>query len=127
MIREAITKNGALNRWIGEAVALCHPHQVHLCDGSDTEFHRIAQDLVLKSTLVPLNPTKRPHSFWCHSNPDDVARVEENTFICSQKREDAGPTNHWKAPEEMRALLKKLFTGCMQGARCTSFPTVWDR
>ncbi|HEV7738230.1 MAG TPA: phosphoenolpyruvate carboxykinase (GTP) [Chlamydiales bacterium] len=115
MIREAITKNGALNRWIEEVVVLCRPDKVHLCDGSDVEFHRIAQELVLKKTLIPLHPTKRPHSFWCHSHPDDVARVEENTFICSQNREDSGPTNHWKEPEEMRALLKKLFTGCMQG------------
>lgn len=109
------TKHAGLNRWIEEAISLCKPEHVHLCDGSDLEFHRLAQDLVLKGTLVPLNPLKRPHSYWCHSNPEDVARVEENTFICSQRKENAGPTNHWKDPGEMRALLRPLFSGCMEG------------
>jgi phosphoenolpyruvate carboxykinase (GTP) len=115
MIREIQGKHAGLNRWIEESVALCRPLKVHLCDGSDAEFHRIAQELVLKGTLTLLNPSKRPHSFWCHSDPDDVARVEENTFICSKDPKDAGPTNHWKEPAEMRALLKKLFSGCMEG------------
>ena len=99
-------------KWIEEIAALCKPSQVHLCDGSDEEYHRIAAEMVAKGTLVPL---KRPGSFWCHSHPDDVARVEECTFICSKQKIDAGPTNHWIDPTEMHARLEKLFRGCMEG------------
>jgi phosphoenolpyruvate carboxykinase (GTP) len=109
------TQHAGLNRWIEEAILLCNPEHVHLCDGSDREFQRLAQELVLKGTLVPLNPKKRPQSYWCHSDPEDVARVEENTFICSRRKEDAGPTNHWKDPQEMHSLLRPLFSGCMRG------------
>ncbi|MBI5273120.1 MAG: phosphoenolpyruvate carboxykinase (GTP) [Chlamydiia bacterium] len=104
-----------LKTWIDEIAALCCPKRVHLCDGSQEEFDAIAAEMVRSGVLVPLNPHKRPHSFWCHSHPDDVARVEENTFICSQKKEDAGPTNNWKDPLEMKQILKKLFHGCMKG------------
>jgi phosphoenolpyruvate carboxykinase (GTP) len=97
---------------IDEIEALCQPDKVHICDGSEQEFQKIASEMVEKKALVPL---KRPGSFWCHSHPDDVARVEECTFICSQKKEDAGPTNNWVDPEEMKARLQKLFKGCMQG------------
>lgn len=99
-------------KWIEETAALCRPAQVNLCDGSDEEYHRIAAEMVAKGTLVPL---KRPHSFWCHSHPDDVARVEENTFICSKRKVDAGPTNNWLDPAEMHQKLQKLFHGCMEG------------
>ncbi|MDE3046105.1 MAG: phosphoenolpyruvate carboxykinase (GTP) [Verrucomicrobiota bacterium] len=109
------TQNSALNRWIEEAIALCRPDHVHLCDGSDEESDRIATQMVEAGILTPLNQQKRPGSFWCHSHPDDVARVEENTFICSEKKEDAGPTNNWSEPAKMREHLKKLFNGCMQG------------
>ncbi len=95
--------------------ALCSPVSVYTCDGSREEFDRIAQEMVLKGTLVPLNEKKRPHSFWCRSHPDDVARVEENTFICSRNKEHAGPTNNWKDPLEMREFLQELYRGCMQG------------
>lgn len=98
--------------WIDEIAALCRPSKVHLCDGSKEEFERIAAEMVAKGTLVPL---KRPHSYWCHSHPDDVARVEENTFICSKRKEDAGPTNNWRDPAEMHKILHSLFSGCMQG------------
>jgi len=104
-----------LQKWIDEAAALCCPLRVHVCDGSDEEYDRIAAEMAKSGSLAPLNPQKRPHSFWCHSHPDDVARVEENTFICSRKEEDAGPTNHWQDPEEMKRRLKGLFEGCMEG------------
>lgn len=99
-------------KWIDEIAKLCLPSDVHICDGSQEEFDRIAAEMVAKGTLVPL---KRPGSFWCRSHPDDVARVEESTFICSQNKQDAGPTNHWSDPSEMHQRLTQLFTGCMQG------------
>lgn len=99
-------------KWIDEIAALCRPLNVHLCDGSDEEYNKISAEMVAKGTLVPL---KRPGSFWCHSHPDDVARVEECTFICSKKKEDAGPTNNWLDPAEMHQRLHKLFSGCMEG------------
>jgi phosphoenolpyruvate carboxykinase (GTP) len=99
-------------QWIDETASLCRPAHVHLCDGSDAEYQRIAAAMVAQGTLIPL---KRPGSFWCHSHPDDVARVEENTFICSKRKEDAGPTNNWVDPGEMHQRLRKLFAGCMQG------------
>lgn len=97
---------------MAEVISLCKPSQVYLCDGSPEEYERIAQELVHKKVFVPL---KRPRSFWCHSTADDVARVEEATYICSRKKEDAGPTNNWKDPDEMKALLRGLFAGSMQG------------
>ncbi len=99
--------------WIDEMEALCRPSRVHLCTGSEEEYRELAHLLVAKKSFIPLK--KRPGSFWCHSHPDDVARVEECTFICSEKKEDAGPTNHWCDPQEMLGRLKKLFSGCMQG------------
>jgi phosphoenolpyruvate carboxykinase (GTP) len=99
-------------KWVDEIAALCKPAHVHFCDGSDEEYHHIAAQMVAKGTLVPL---KRPGSFWCHSHPDDVARVEENTFICSKQKIDAGPTNNWLDPSEMHQRLQKLFAGCMEG------------
>lgn len=89
--------------------ALCKPSAVHLCDGSEEEYQQ------LFSTKNIFTPLKRPGSYWCHSDPDDVARVEESTYICSRTQEEAGPTNNWKDPKEMRQLLHKLFDGCMEG------------
>lgn len=108
-------RNPRLQRWVEEIARLCQPDQIHFCDGSDEEYDQIASEMVKRGTLVPLNPKLRPHSFWCHSHPDDVARVEENTFICSKKKEDAGPTNNWMDPVAMKEKLLKLFTGCMEG------------
>jgi len=107
--------NHMLDQWIKQMAALCNPEQIHVCDGSDAEYNAVASKMVQAGTLVPLNPAKRPNSYWCRSHPDDVARVEENTFICSKRKEDAGPTNNWKDPEEMRVVLGNLFSGCMQG------------
>ncbi|MES2344330.1 MAG: phosphoenolpyruvate carboxykinase, partial [Chlamydiota bacterium] len=93
--------NEQLRSFIQEAVELCQPDHVYLCDGSDEEYNKLAEDLVVKRVFAPLNPSKRPGSFWCHSDPDDVARVEDATFICSKSKEDAGPTNNWRDPQEM--------------------------
>ncbi len=107
------TAHSSLRAWIGDAIRKCKPKSVHLCDGSSEEFDKIAAEMVKKGSLVPLS--KRPGSFWCHSHPDDVARVEECTYICSKSKEDAGPTNHWREPGEMKEHLRSLFSGCMQG------------
>ncbi|MBS3904013.1 MAG: phosphoenolpyruvate carboxykinase (GTP) [Simkania sp.] len=104
-----------LQKWIEHAEALCKPLAVHVCDGSDEEFQALCQGLVEKGVFLPLNPLLRPESFLTRSHPDDTARVEENTFICSKKKEDAGPTNHWEDPVSMRKRLHQLFDGCMQG------------
>lgn len=107
------TSHRRLNEWIDEVVALCKPLSVHICDGSEEEAETLARLLVHKGLFVPLK--QRPNSFWCHTDPKDVARVEEATFICSKNRDDAGPTNHWRDPDEMRAHLHHLFSGCMRG------------
>ncbi len=106
-------QNPRLIEWINDAIQLCKPDNVHLCDGSLQEYQTLCQELVDKGVFVPLK--KRPHSFWCHSTPADVARVEEATFICSKSQDDAGPTNNWRDPQEMKALLKQRFNGSMQG------------
>ncbi|MBS0620209.1 MAG: phosphoenolpyruvate carboxykinase (GTP) [Verrucomicrobia bacterium] len=106
------TTNEHLIGWVEEAVELCLPDAVHLCDGSQNEYDAVCQLLVAKGTFVPL---KRPGSYWCHSAPSDVARVEEATYICSLREEDAGPTNHWRDPREMHALLENRFRGTMRG------------
>lgn len=98
--------------FVDEVVDLCRPSSVHICDGSDKEYETLCQELVEKGTFKAL---EKSHSFWCHSTPDDVARLEDSTFICSQGAEDAGPTNHWKDPLEMKKTLLKLFSGCMEG------------
>ncbi len=109
------TTNPTLIRWIEEAIALCQPAQVHLCDGSQEEYDNVCEGLTHQGVFVRLNPQLRPGSFWCRSDPDDVARVEEATYICSQSQEDSGPTNHWEKPDLMKTRLKALFKGCMRG------------
>ena len=109
------TKNQRLIDWVNEMVALCEPADVHWFDGSDAEHELLCKQLVEAGTFTELDPAKRPGSFWAHSDPSDVARVEDRTFICSERKVDAGPTNNWKAPAEMRAKLDELYRGCMKG------------
>jgi phosphoenolpyruvate carboxykinase (GTP) len=111
-----------LNRFVDQIAALCRPHSIHICDGTEAEYDRIAEEMVDARTLVRLDPKKRPNSYWCHSHPDDVARVEECTFICSTSKEDAGPTNHWKEPSQMHLHLQSLFKGCMEGRKMYVIP-----
>lgn len=104
-----------MDQWIKETVELCQPKEVHYCDGSLKEYDQLCEKMALQGTAIPLNEKLRPHSFLSRSDPRDVARVEDRTFICSQTAEQAGPTNNWRDPEEMRTLLKRLFRGCMRG------------
>jgi phosphoenolpyruvate carboxykinase (GTP) len=111
----ATTTNQRLQGWVDEWAAVFEPAAVVWCDGSAEEYERLCEELLAGGTFTRLNPQRRPNSFWSHSDPGDVARVEDRTFICSEHEHDAGPNNNWRDPATMRADMLDLFRGCMHG------------
>ncbi len=110
-----LTSHAELLRWVKEVADHCNPKEVYWCDGSQAQFEELAEQLIVSGTLLRLNEGKRPSSYWAHSDPRDVARVESKTYICSEREDDAGPTNNWRSPMEMKATLSDLYKGSMTG------------
>ncbi|HEY6738048.1 MAG TPA: phosphoenolpyruvate carboxykinase (GTP) [Actinopolymorphaceae bacterium] len=111
----APTRHPGLLAWVREVARLCRPDRIHWCSGTDAEWTALTDALVDAGTLVRLDPSKKPNSFWARTDPSDVARVEDRTFICSRDERDAGPTNNWMAPAAMKREMSALYDGCMRG------------
>ena len=109
------SNNERLKQWVADWAAVMQPDDIYWCDGTAEEYDHLCQVLVDGGTFTRLDEAKRPNSYWAHSDPGDVARVEDRTFICSANKDDAGPNNNWREPDEMRAEMKRLYTGCMKG------------
>jgi phosphoenolpyruvate carboxykinase (GTP) len=109
------TSNAKLNAWVTQWSEILQPRDIYWCDGSQDEYDKLCGELVKSGTFTKLDDAKRPNSFWAHSDPGDVARVEDRTFICSANQIDAGPNNNWREPNEMRAEMRALYTGAMRG------------
>ena len=109
------SQNAALKKWVADWADILEPDDVYWCDGSEQEYNDLCEDLVLAGTFTKLNEDKRPNSYWAHSDPGDVARVEDRTFICSTNKVDAGPNNNWREPSEMRTDMMALYKGAMRG------------
>ncbi|MBC7632498.1 MAG: phosphoenolpyruvate carboxykinase, partial [Flavobacterium sp.] len=121
------TSHGPLQRWVDEVARLTGPDQIHWCDGTPEEWVALTDGLVSAGTFVRLDEQKKPNSFWCASNPSDVARVEDRTYICSVDEADSGPTNNWMEPSEMKDLMTKLYRGSMRGRTMYVIPFVMGR
>ena len=109
------TAHRKLVEWVDHWTSILEPAHVHWCDGSDEEYEAFTRSLVESGTFDPVNPEIRPNSFYARSDPGDVARVEDRTYICSERQDDAGPTNNWRDPADMRAEMKRLYSGAMHG------------
>ena len=109
------SNNERLKKWVADWAAVMQPDDIYWCDGSAEEYDRLCQQLVDSGTFTKLDEAKRPNSYWAHSDPGDVARVEDRTFICSTNKDDAGPNNNWREPAEMRAEMTRLYQGTMKG------------
>jgi phosphoenolpyruvate carboxykinase (GTP) len=121
---QAPTTHQGILDFVNEVAAMTTPDRIHWCTGSDEEWTELTDALVASGTFTRLDPAKKPNSFHCASDPSDVARVEDRTFICSVDEKDAGPTNNWMDPQEMKALMRKLYAGCMTGRTMYVIPFV---
>ena len=114
-VYEGTQPDSRLKSWVEQIASQCEADAIYWCDGSQNEYDNLCNLLVKKGTFIRLDPEKRPNSFACFSDPSDVARVEDKTFICSRRKEDAGPTNNWMDPDKMKKTLNNLLDGCMEG------------